>query len=407
MLRPALLRQSPLIMQFYVPSLLVTICEGLLVPILPLYAANFGAGYGLAGLLLSSAAIGLILGDLPGGALLQRMGNRAAMLFGVGGASFCIALMSLVTHIGLAIVLMLTAGVFIAFYNLSRHIFITEATHIFGRGRAISTYGGVYRLGLFIGPALGGFIGGAFGLRAVFIAYALTSALTIACIYAYVPADRAEQGALARPHHRQRLWETFKQHRRILAVAGVGQLLGMAIRAGRQVIIPLYAAQILGLPVTTIGVIVSLSSAMDMGVFFVAGILMDRYGRKYAIVPTFILQGLAMLCVPLTTSALGLLAVSCAIGLANGIGSGTMLTLGSDLSPHGARGEFLGLWRLVGDTGTMVAPIVIGAVADVLVLSASAVVIAFSGIAAGVIFLLFVPETLDKNKRKAHYRDDA
>lgn len=398
MLRVAVLRDSPLLLQLYLPSLLLAICEGLLLPILPLYAADFGVGYALIGLFLSAPALGLIIGDVPGGALLQRVDNRFAMLLGLGGAGICVLLLAITPSIALAIVLMLASGIFIAFYNLSRHIFITEATHIFGRGRAIATYGGVYRMGLFIGPALGGLAGGVFGLRAVFVLYALIVALIFVCVYCFVPPKEA----LADPHRAQErhIWRALKEHHRILALAGLGQLLGMTIRAGRQTLIPLYAAQILGLPVTTIGIIVSLSSALDLSVFFMAGFLMDRYGRKYAIVPSFTLQGLAMLCLPFTTSAAGLLAVAGAIGLANSIGSGTMLTLGSDLSPQIGRSAFLSWWRLIGDSGTMIAPIIIGIIGQTLTLGASSVAIAFSGIGAGALFLLFVPETLRKAKDK-------
>ena len=38
------------------------------------------------------------------------------------------------------------------------------------------------------------------------------------------------------------------------------------------------------------------------------------------------------------------------------IGAGTMLTLGSDLAPRHARGEFLGIWRFIGDGRNAGAP---------------------------------------------------
>ena len=82
------------------------------------------------------------------------------------------------------------------------------------------------------------------------------------------------------------------------------------------------------------------------------------------------------------------------IGIGNGLGSGTMMTLGADLSPPRSRGEFLGLWRLIGDMGHTGAPLVVGVVADALVLSSAIWVIAGSGLAAASIFLFFVPETL-------------
>ena len=84
------------------------------------------------------------------------------------------------------------------------------------------------------------------------------------------------------------------------------------------------------------------------------------------------------------------------IGIGNGLGSGSMMTLGSDLSPAGSRGEFLGVWRLIGDLGHTGAPLVVGVVADVLLLSLAIWVIAGSGLLAASIFTFLVPETLQR-----------
>jgi sugar phosphate permease len=87
---------------------------------------------------------------------------------------------------------------------------------------------------------------------------------------------------------------------------------------------------------------------------------MDRLGRKVAIVPCFAIQGLVMLLLPLAGGFAGLLAVAAVRGFANGLGSGVMMTVGADLAPSGSRGEFLGVWRLVGDAGGSGAPLALG-----------------------------------------------
>jgi MFS family permease len=101
-----------------------------------------------------------------------------------------------------------------------------------------------------------------------------------------------------------------------------------------------------------------------------------------------------MALIPFTSSFGGLLLAACLMGFGNGIGSGTMMTVGADLAPPGSVGEFLGVWRLVGDAGQSSAPLAVGNVADLLGLVAATFVIAGFGLAAGVIFALLVPETL-------------
>ena len=159
----------------------------------------------------------------------------------------------------------------------------------------------------------------------------------------------------------------------------MAQVFGQMVRSGRTVIIPLFAADILGLSVDQIGFIVSISVAVDFSLFMVAGWLMDRFGRKFAIVPCFGIQALGMALVPFAATASGLLFAAVLIGFGNGLGAGSMMTLGADLSPARSRGEFLGLWRLVGDLGQTGAPLVVGVVADILVLSSAIFFIAGSG----------------------------
>ena len=131
------------------------------------------------------------------------------------------------------------------------------------------------------------------------------------------------------------------------------------IRAGRHVVVPLYAADAIGLDVQAIGWIITVSALVDMSLFYPAGHIMDRYGRKFAMVPCFLTQAIAMAAIPFTHSFTGLLLATSLLGLGNGIGAGTMMTLGADLAPGDSIGEFLGAWRLVGETGHTGAPLVV------------------------------------------------
>ena len=123
---------------------------------------------------------------------------------------------------------------------------------------------------------------------------------------------------------------------------------------------------------------------------------MDRFGRKFAIVPCFGIQALGMALVPFAANFAGLLFAAVLIGFGNGLGAGSMMTLGADLSPARSRGEFLGVWRLIGDLGQTGAPLVVGVVAEILVLSSAIWFIAGSGLVSASIFLILVPETLKR-----------
>ncbi len=71
-----------------------------------------------------------------------------------------------------------------------------------------------------------------------------------------------------------------------------------------------------------------------------------------------------------------------------------MLTLGADLAPDDARGDFIGLWHLLGDLGFAGGPLVVGTVADIIALPTAAFALMLSGFGAAFVFGRFVPETL-------------
>ena len=110
-------------------------------------------------------------------------------------------------------------------------------------------------------------------------------------------------------------------------------------------------------------------------------------------------MGIAL--IPFTSSFATLLAVTSLIGFGNGLGSGTMMTLGADLAPKKGQGlgAFLGLWRLVGDIGQTSGPLIVGAIADMLGLMPSVYVIVAVGLMAASILGLLVPETRKKSSQ--------
>lgn len=393
--RAAILR-NPLILPVYVPTLMLAFGRGMLMPTLPLFADSFDVSYGLVGLVLASQSIGNLIGDVPAGMLEGRMGQRRSMLLGLVTVMISVLAMSWSRSVPELIVYGLVSGVGTSLFNISRFAYITNSTPIARRGRAIAVFGGIMRMGTFAGPVIGGAVGLWLGLRAPFVLYAIVAAVAVVLVAVFARDDGSaavvNRGGLL--GHSSHLWAVIKAHRHNLTTAGSARLLTQMIRSGRQIIVPLYGAEVLGLDVQQIGLIIGLASAIDMTMFYPAGLIMDRFGRKFASVPSFVLQALGMALVPITTGFVGLLAVMLLVGFGNGLGSGVMMTLGADLAPSESVGEFLGVWRLIGDTGQTAAPIVVGTVADLVGFSIATWIIALSGFAAAAILGLAVPETL-------------
>jgi MFS family permease len=392
----ALLTRNPIVLPVYAPTLLLAIGGGMLTPILPLYAASFGASYALIGLVLGSRGLGTILGDLPAGMLIRRVGQRRLMMIGLVCIALCGLAMSTAQALWMLILYGLLEGMGGALWNISRHAYLTDAAPPGQRGRAIATFGGIFRTGNLIGQALGGLLGAWLGLRAPFAVYAVIALVTL-IFPALFGVDGAHHQAHKAGHgHSVNLWHVIRDNYKVLLSAGVGQLFAQMIRSGRNIVVPLYGADVLGLSVQSVGLVMSISSTIDALMFFPAGHIMDRFGRKYAYVSCFLIQGIGMTLIPFTTSFALLTLATSLIGFGNGLGSGTMMTLGADLAPKDAMGEFLGVWRLIGDGGALGGPLLVGSLADLLSLTPAIFAIAIIGMIAAGILGFFVPETLQR-----------
>ena len=381
-----------LILSVYVPTALLSLAEGILLPTLPVYALEFGVSFAVASLVIAAAGIGTLVADVPAGMLLGRLGLKPTMLLGAAMVIFGTFMIGLAPNVEAMIGFRLISGVGTALWGLSRHAFITESIDPRQRGRAISVFGGINRIGMFGGPAVGGVIGTVFGLETSFFVAAGLGLIGLVVSYIYVKdtrvvvhTSRGVRWGLVR--------NLIRTNWRDLGAASVAVIFAQLIRSGRQTIIPFFGVSVLGLGVAEVGWIQTASSSIDMMLFIPAGYLMDHFGRKVAAVPSFAIMGVGMVLIPFATSFLTLMGAAVLIGLGNGLGSGTMMTLGADLAPPGATGEFLGLWRLIGDSGRATGPLAVGSLTDALGFEYTAYILAGVGLGAALILAVLVKET--------------
>jgi MFS family permease len=390
----------PLVLPLYLPSLIFAFSMSLLIPVLPLYAKSFNIPYSLVGLMLSGDGIGMLIGDIPTGTILRRFGLKQTMLAGIALVAVATSGLFWAPSIPIAMLFRILSGFGVSLYAVSRHTWISSSIPAESRGRAIALLGGVFRIGKFAGPVIGGLIASAYGLRTPFLLFGIAYGIAfvnVAIFMAKMPAGIQQTNEHGK-FQTGLLLDALKSQFGVLKTAGLGYLFFQMVRTGPTIFIPLFAADVLGMDVGTIGIIMSLTSAMDVAMFIPAGIIMDRLGRKHAILSSAVILALGMSIIPFTNSTLTLSLAGMLTGLGNGLGSGTMLTLGADLAPVETRGEFLGFWRLIGDTGSTSAPMLMGNIADLFALPVTSWFLAGMGVVTFVIFSLFVKETLEKRE---------
>jgi len=387
--------KHPTFLSFYLPSFLVAFAWGVRSPVLPIYGSKLSGVYLLIGLVSAGGGLGTMITDLPIGRYIQNIDKRQTMIAGIAMDALSTLALIWVGSIWVAIALRIIGGVGHAIFSISRHTYITNTIKISSRGRAISLLGGILQTGLFLGPAVGGIIGAELGIRLPFAAYALISFVAISVIL-LAKNQMTEENQNQKIHSKKAvsLREALRDRWGIFIVASLSYILGQIAIQGQNLLIPLWGSKILNLSADRIGFIMSLSSGVSLILFYPAGLIMDRLGRKVALVPSFLLFALGLGLLPLVGGFWGLASIGILIGLGHGFGSGAMLTLGSDLSPKLGRSAFLGAWQWIADIGSSGGPLVVGLVADIFALPYASIAVAFAGLLAGGIIAIFVPETL-------------
>lgn len=384
-------RLRSLAFSVYLPSFLFAVGQGAMIPVLPLFALELGASPAEAGAIVALRGLGILAFDIPAGTLVARIGERGAML--AGTIALAVVALGAATSGSLLLLapLVFVMGCAWSIWLLARLAYASEVAPPAWRGRALSLLGGSNRMGTFVGPFVGGFVAEYAGLTSAFAVQAGLAAAAAAVMFLVVPADegRGHAAGEARP----RIGSMLREHQTTFATVGLAAVALSVLRSTRQAVIPLWGNAI-GLSAGEIGIIFGLSSALDMTMFYPAGYVMDRYGRKWTAVPCLLLFSAGMCLIPFTGGFAGLLAASLVTGVGNGMGAGINMTLGADFSPPGRRAEFLGVWRFVTDIGTAGGPVLLSIVTAVSTLGLATFVTGGIGFAGAAVMGWLVAEPL-------------
>jgi MFS family permease len=389
----------------YVPTLAVDVSQQALLILLPLHVLALGGSPAFAATVVGLRGVGVLLFDVPAGMLAARLGDKPVLLGGLGLLLLGLLALGLTSAPWLVGAAALVLGAGQAAWMLGRQSYIAQTCPQDEVGRAIAVMGGVQRAGAFIGPAGGGFLAAAFGYHAAFLCGAAGALLAAGFVLAFTEVHAVEGApggsTLAG------MGDVLRNHRRAFATAGVAALALQLMRAGRQLLVPLFGESV-GLDVAAIGLVYSISSALDMSLFYPVGLLVDRKGRKWSAVPSMASFVLGLALLPWVRDFAGLLGVGLVLGLANGLGTGIVMIMGADIAgAAGGRGRFLGVWRLIGDVGISAGPLLTSALVDAAGIAAAALSVATLGLGGVLVMLFLVDETRPRRRAATEAAVDA
>ncbi len=359
----------------YLPTAVSFIGFGAIVPLVPLTARALGASVAEAALVVALMGIGTLIGALPAGVIADRFGEKKSLVGTLVVDIGCLLTCAVAPNTWVLAGAVFVVGLSGAMLSLARQSYLTVAVGPEYRARALSTLGGVFRIGSLLGPLMGAAVVSVWGLQAAYLVAAGTSLLAATVTLALPELPTPDQP----PAEPVRMRGVLRRHARTYATAGVGAAALMLVRTSRDALLPLWCEQI-GLDAAATSLIFALSSGIDMTLFYLGGSVMDRFGRRWVSVPSMVVMSICFALLPLAHSLAAVALFAAALGLGNGISAGVVMTIGSDASPAVGRPQFLAGWRLTTGLGQAAGPLLITAIAAVAPLGAAALAIGAIGL---------------------------
>lgn len=372
-------------------AFIIALGYGLIAPVLPQFAGSFNVSMAAAGAVISVFALARLLGAPGAGLLVDKLGSRPVYLTGlliVATATFFVAFAQAYWHI---LFLRFVAGFGSTMFTLSAQALIVRVTHPSLRGRANALYATAFLLGNIFGPIIGAAMS-FLGYRVPFAVYGIGVALAAAVVWAFTHKHHsgASLPQAKPPMKLQAAWQvpTYKV---LLTTAFSNGFVNMGARVA---VLPLFAAAVFQHGAAASGLALT-AFALGMAITLqFSGRLSDKHGRR-----PMILAGLAVCCVftaalGLATSFWPLLLLSACAGVGSGLmAPSTQAALADIIGNDRSAGKVLSTFQMTQDAGQILAPIIVGWVAEAAGFAAAFGVCGVICLVALILFFAFGAET--------------
>lgn len=352
-----------LIGPIYLPSFVYSLGTGVMLAGQVLLGLDLGFGAAWVSTVIAATGLGGMFGSLFGGWVVERFGERTGL---TSTTVACAAILGLTTvgvwlhapGLGVLFVLaLLVSALLDGVWAVARQAMVAELVPSSHRGRAMNLYGAAQRLGRMTGPLIAAGLFAITGPEVICLAHGVLAVIALVMLVRSMPPTptRASQRTTTAPAH--------PVVSPVAAFIGVGLAMAAlnAMRTNRDLIVPLWGHQVVGLADERIALVMALGVALELLLFLPAGWASDRYGPTLIAAACLVLMtlGFALLLLP-GDEAGAYIAAAVLIGLGNGIGSGIVKLLGITMAPPQTRALFLGRWVALISAGSVVGPALVG-----------------------------------------------
>ena len=322
---------------------------GIVLPLLPTYAATFDVSPAAIGFLVTSFSLLQLLAVPVWGAISDRYGRRPVLIVGLVGSAASYVLFALAGSYWALLGSRIVAGAMGATIGVAQ-AYLADVTAPERRAHAMGLLGAAFAMGFILGPALGGILSTHSYSMAGWVAAALCAVNAVAAL-AWLPETPRHGGAR----------RAGRVPLRVLAVPLAASFLVTASFAVIHVTLPLFGADVwhdstrkMGLLFAYMGVI---SAVVQGGV---VGRLAPRVGEKRLAALGGLLLALGLAAVPATSSRLLLYVALGTLSAGSALATPSVYALVSRRASAAQQGAALGITQTAATLGRIVGPTVAG-----------------------------------------------
>ena len=294
------------------------------------------------------------------GKLVDHFGERLVYSIGIGFVAISSAAAAAAQSYEQLLLFRAAGGLGSSMFSVAAGSILLRATSDSQRGRAQSLYNASFLLGMMGGPVIGGALS-AFSLRAPLAIYAfLLSISSISgavllrnSVLAARPEEKAEGTSLR---------EALRLKPYLIALS-ISFASGWILFGMGRSIVPLFMAEDIGATTTFIGLCFTAASVSNGLLLLRAGRLSDEKGRRLVAVIGSTSLLISTIIILFTFNEWVFLPAMIFSGIAGAFIGGVPGTLVGDVL-KGKGGQVIALLQMSGDFGAVVAPVLLGAIAD-------------------------------------------
>lgn len=343
-------------------SFFVAVGFGIIAPTIPLFAKSFGVNNAQVGLIISAFALARFASGLFSGKLVDKFGERIVYTAGVGFVAVSSFAAALAQNYEQLLFYRAAGGLGSSMFSVAAGSILLRAVDDTRRARVQSLYNGSFLIGMMAGPVIGGFLT-AISLRAPLMIYAILLVVSSAAggfllRNSVLAARPTEKSTVEKSSLRYVLTSKPYLIALVISFCTASTLFGMS-----RSILPIFMVEDLKSTAGYLGIGFTISSIIQGLLLLKAGSLSDKNGRKFsAVIGTSLLTFSVLILV--VTIQPWMFLVSMAIG---GLGAAFLSTTPSAIVGDvmkGKGGQVIAIFQMSGDAGAMIAPVLLGFIAD-------------------------------------------